>query len=166
MYPAPKTLLILLTILAVSLMSACGAPDGTSDSNAANNANSPQANSNAAKTNVEELAILINVPYESEEAFWKDDPQNKRIVAVLRFPPNEASRLIADAQKIRAPQKVSINPESWFPQELIAQSDMTGDDTLSGEAYPANAFYQDAYNDGRIVRIDETDYFVLEMSAK
>ena|ERR1043165_3804094 len=163
MNPAPK-ILILLSIF-ISLTAACGGIDANSNSTNANAANSSLVN-NAAKTNVEELAILINVPYESEEVFWKDDPQHKRIVAVLRFPANEAQRLIADAQKIRPPQKVNINTESWFPPELVAQSDVSGDDTLSGQAYAANAFFQDAYNDGRIIKIDDSDYFVLEVNAK
>ena len=163
MNPAPK-ILILLSIV-ISISTACGGLDANSNSTNANAANSSQAN-NAAKTNVEELALLINVPYESEEVFWKDDPQHKRIVAVLRFPANEAERLIADAQKIRPPQKVTINTESWFPPELVAQSDVSGDDTLSGQAYAANAFFQDAYNDGRVIKVDDSDYFVLEMNAK
>lgn len=163
MNPAPK-ILIFLSIL-VSLTAGCGGLDANSNSTNANSANSSQAN-NAAKTNVEELALLINVPYESEEVFWKDDAQHKRIVAVLRFPANEAQRLIADAQKIRPPQKVTINTESWFPPELVAQSDVSGDDTLNGQAYAANAFFQDAYSDGRVIKVDDSDYFVLEMNAK
>jgi hypothetical protein len=163
MNPAYKILIIIL--VAIFLINACGGPQANSNSNA-NLGHTAQANSNPAKTNVEELGLLINVPYESEEVFWKDDQQNKKIVAVLRFPAGEANRLVADAQKVRPPQKVSINSESWFPQELIAQSDMSGDDMLGGQSYAANAFFQDAYNDGRIIHIDDTDYFVLEMSAK
>ena len=85
---------------------------------------------------------------------------------MLRFSQPEASRLIADAEKVRPPQQVNINPESWFPPELIAQSDMSGDDTLNGKSYAANAFFQDPYNDGRIIKIDDSDYFVLELTAK
>jgi hypothetical protein len=163
MNPAYKILIIIL--FAVFLISACGGSQANSNSNVNAAETASQAN-NAAKTNVEELGLLINVPYESEEVFWKDDPAHKKIVAVLRFPAGEANRLIADAQKVRPPQKVSINSESWFPQELIAQGDMSGDDMLGGQSYAANAFFQDAYNDGRIIHIDDTDYFVLEMSAK
>ena len=163
MNPAPKILVLLSIIL--SLTAACGGLDANSNTKAVDASNSSQAN-NAAKTNVEELALLINVPYESDEVFWKDDPQHKRIVAVLRFPTNEAERLIADAQRVRPPQKVNISTESWFPPELVAQSDVSGDDTLSGQAYAANAFFQDSYNDGRVIKVDDSDYFVLEMNAK
>jgi hypothetical protein len=157
-------LILSLTLSAMVFAMGCG---GASPANVnATNTNSPQTNSNAARTNVEELGMLVNVPYESEEVFWKDDSAHKRIVAVLRFPQGESNRLIADAEKVRPAQNVSINTESWFPQELIAQSEMTGDDTLNGRSYAANAFYQDAYNDGRIIHINDTDYFVLELMAK
>jgi hypothetical protein len=43
---------------------------------------------------------------------------------------------------------------------------VSGDDTLSGQAYAANAFFQDAYNDGRVIKVDDSDYFVLELNAK
>jgi len=161
----PRTRLILTLLLSTISLVACG---GTGmDANSASGSNTQQAaNSNSVKTNVEELGMLINVPYESDEVFWKDDAAHKKLVAVLKFPPNESSRLIADAEKIRASQNVSISPESWFPPELVAQSDMAGDDTLKGRSYAANAFFQDQYNDGRIVQIDSTDYFVLELTAK
>ena len=157
---------LILALLVSAILLTYGCSGTQTNSNTSANTNSPQTNSNAAKTNVEELGMLVNVPYESDECFWKDDAAHKRIKAVLRFPATETARLIADADKVRPPQKVSIPSESWFPAELIAQSDMTGDDSLSGQAYAANAFFQDPYNEGRIVRIDDTDYFVLEINAK
>ena len=156
--------LILSLALAASLFAACSG--GEANSNASNSNRTSETNSNAVKTNVEELGMLVNVPYESDEVYWKDEAAHKKIVAVLKFPENEANRLIADAQKVRPAQKATINPESWFPQELVAQSDMAGDDTLAGESYAANAFFQEPYNDGRIVRINDTDYFVLELTSK
>jgi hypothetical protein len=145
-------------------VSACGA--GQANSNPSANINAAQANSNNTKTNVEELGMLINVPYESDECSFREFPSQKKIIAVLRFPQNEANRLIADAQKVRPPQQVNINPESWFPPELVAQSEMSGDDTLNGKSYAANAFFQDQYNEGRIIKIDDSEYFILELNAK
>lgn len=156
---------LILALFAMAL-SASGCGGNQANSNAAANANTTQANSNSTKTNVEELGMMINVPYESEEVFWREDAQHKKLVAVLRFSQAEASRLVADAEKVRPPQQVNINPESWFPPELIAQSDMSGDDTLNGKSYAANAFLQDPYKDGRIIKIDDSDYFVLELTAK
>jgi len=159
-----KALILALFLTAAVLETGCGS--GPSNSNASANSNEAKASSNSTKTNVEELGMLINVPYESEEVFWRDDQQHKKLVAVLRFSQPEANRLIADAQKVRPPQQVSINPESWFPPELVAQSDTSGDDTLNGKSYAANSFFQDPYNDGRIIKIDDSDYFILELNAK
>ena len=156
--------LILTFILAFAVFgSACSGNQANSNTSSAN----PQSpsNSNSVRTNVEELGMLVNVPYESDEVFWKDDPSHKRIVAVLKFPVNEANRLIAEAEKVRPPQQVNINPESWFPPELVAQSDVSGDDTLNGKSYAANAFFQDPYNDGRIIKISDSDYFILELTS-
>jgi len=156
--------LILTLILIAATLAGCSA--ASTDTNSTANTNTGQTSaSNVAKTNVEELGMLINVPYESDEVFWKDDAAHKKIVAVLRFPPNEANRLIADAQKVKPAQPVSINSESWFPAELVAQSEMSGDDQLNGQAYAADAFFQDQYNQGRVIRIEGTDYFVLQLSA-
>jgi hypothetical protein len=157
------------TILALSALcafiTACGS--GPANSNAVSNAAANQVTRSAeARTNVEELGMLINVPYESEEAFWKEDQPRRSVVAVLRFPAVESSRLVADAEKVQAPQPAVITPENWFPPELIAQGDLSGDDSLKGTSYSAAAFYNPPYNAGRIVRIENSDYFVLELSSK
>jgi hypothetical protein len=156
--------IILSLILAALTLSGCGA--GDSSNSAANADNASASNSNTVKTNVEELGMIVNVPYESDDCSFKEFPSQKKLVAVLRFSPNEANRLIADAVKIRPAQRMSVAPESWFPAELVAQSETAGDDMLNGQSYAANAFFQDPYNDGRITHIDQTDYFILELSAK
>jgi hypothetical protein len=138
-------------------------PDSSAGS--ANSANAANESANATKTNVEELGMLINMPIETEEAVWRNEPGQKRIIAVLRFSPNDAQRFVEQAEKIRKPTNASIGTESWFPAELIAQSDQSGDDTLKGISYAADDFYQAPYTQGRIVRIENTDYFVLELTA-
>ena len=110
--------------------------------------------------------MWVNVPYEAEDIVWKETADRKQIIAVLRFSGEDANKIVADAAPRQAPQSVILSSESWFPAELIAQSEMSGDDTLNGLAYAADSFYQEPYTAGRIVRIDGTDYFVLELSAK
>ena len=164
-----KSGLILALFLGCISLAACvgGIQDNNNTrSNSGETAPAADVNANVAKTNVEELGMLVNVPYESEEAFWKEDPASKKVIAVLRFPKPESNRLITDAEKIGPPREVSITPETWFPPELIAQSETSGDDLLKGQAYPANSFFQPPYNEGRITRIENTDYFVLELNAK
>jgi hypothetical protein len=156
----------LALFLFLVILTACGGNETNSNSQNSAGSNTKADNSSIAKTNVEELGMLVNVPYESEDVVWMDFPKQKKIVAVLRFSQAEANRLAADAEKIRPAQQTTIRSESWFPPELIAQGNVSGDDTLKGRSYAADAFFQDPYNDGRITRIEDTDYFILELSAK
>lgn len=121
---------------------------------------------NSAKTNVEELSVLINFPYVTEDIVWKEDDANSRLIAVFRLSPSDAAKLVTESEKIRPGQSVNLSSESWFPAELIAQSSMSGDDTLNGKSYAANGFLQPPYKSGTLARIDNTDFFVLEVSAK
>lgn len=161
-----RSLIILTSFLVPAFFGACGGPpSGNSNANSAVASNTAGQPDGSARTNVEELGMLINVPYESEESFWKEDVADQRVIAVLRFPASEAGRLVADAERIQSPKPATVTPEGWFPPELIAQADMSGDDQLKGISYSANAFYQPPYNSGSIIRVENTDYFVLELSS-
>jgi hypothetical protein len=160
--------LIPTLFLTTAILAGCSG-SSSSNSNSAANSNAQHdsaTSSDAAKTNAEELGMLVNLPYESEEVYWKNDESKKKITAVLKFKPEEVNRVVADAVRVREPESVALTPENWYPPELVAQSELSGDDTIKGKSYAATVFLQDPYNDGRIVRIDGTDDFVLEVSAK
>ena len=159
-----RTAVILSLFLTIQLFAACG-EDSTSNSTNTP-ANSSSAASNSAKTNVEELGVLVSMPYEAEDVVWKDFPEQKKVVAVLRFSSSDANKLVQNAEKFRKPNAVTLGSENWFPPELIAQSDVSGNNTLKGTSYAANEFFQPPYNEGQITRIDGSDYFVLEVSAR
>ena len=160
-----KTAAILALMSLAALSPACS---GIADksANSKNSALSNQANANAVRSNVEELGLLVTVPYEAEDIVWKEYPLQKRIVAVLRFSPADSAKVVAEAEKFGQPQVAAISSETWFPAELIAQSAMSGDDNLNGRSYAANQFFQEPYSSGRVIRIDNTDYFVLDVTAK
>ena len=158
--------LILTLVLTTAIFAGCSG--SSADSNAANAESQSAANSASEppKTNAEELGMLVNMNYESEEVYWKDDPSRKKIVAVIKYSPEVANQVVTDALRVREPEAASISPENWFPPELIAQSEMSGDDTIKGKAYAPTVFLQEPYNDGRLIRINDTDYFVLEVGVK
>jgi uncharacterized lipoprotein len=157
---------ILALFLIIQLLAACSGASSNS-SNSGSTAAAPNTdNSNSARTNVEELGILVNMPFETEETVWKEYPSQKKLLAVLRFSPADANKAVEQAGKFRQPHSVTVSSENWFPPELIAQSEMSGDDTLKGTSYAANDFFQPPYNDGQITRINDSDYFVLELNAK
>jgi hypothetical protein len=97
---------------------------------------------------------------------WRDNPAKKQLLAVLRFSPEDANRIVAESEKFGAGQADSLSAERWFPDELIAQADIAGDGTLKGTRYPANLFYQEPYTTGKLFRVEGVDYFVLELSGK
>jgi hypothetical protein len=106
------------------------------------------------------------VPYEAEDVAWKLSADRKKVLAVLRFSPADSDKIVAEAVSFGAPSNVAVAAESWFPDELIAQSDASGDSSLKGLSYPANKFFLEPYSSGRVTRVDQTDYFVLELTAK
>lgn len=163
-----RSVLTVLICVAIVFIAACGGSgvNTVNGSQAANPANSNAASSNVPKTNVEELGMIVNVPYAVEDVVWKEFASTKTLVAVLRFSPADSAKVVAEAEKSGPPQPGTISPETWFPDELIAQSEMTGDNVLRGAAYAADGFLQQPYTTGKITRIEGTDYFVLEARAK
>ena len=141
---------------------------------AANNANSSNATANAnaadtvngARTKVEDLSLLINMPYDVQDVVWKQSKDQKKITAIIHFDPDDEKKVIPEAEKFGPAQNVTIEIQSWFPDDLTAQSELHGDQPLTGKAYPANQFFQDPYNSGRIVDIDGTDYYILELTSQ
>jgi len=166
MKPRQFDVILALFLLTLSFAACGGRSDKANSREAANVPTNSNENPNAPKTNVEELGVLVNVPYEAEDIVWKDTASHKKLIAVLRFSTINCDKIVADAEKYRKPEAVTIENETWFPDDLIAQGDMSGDDTLKGVSYGANAFLQDPFNEGRIVRIEGTNYFVLEATAK
>lgn len=157
---------ILASFLVCLVIISCGDGESANNSSATSNTNSNKETSSVPKTNVEELGMLVNIPYEAEESVWKTDATGKKLVAVLRFLPADCDRLAADSTKFRKPEDVTVQSEAWFPDELVAQGDLSGDDTLKGISYGANVFFLDAFNEGRLIRVTGTNYFVLEMTSK
>lgn len=175
MHFAPK---ILIALFIAALYAGC-----TGSQNTASNANTANetANTNVAhavKDDIDELEMTIKMPYHPEEAVWREEilgkagdsrlpaPTDKKLVAVLRFLKEDADKVASQAEKYKAAAPATLNTEKWFPAELIAQSQTSGDETIKGASYPANDFLNPPYSDGKITRIDGTDYFVLELIAK
>jgi len=159
---------LILALLVLSIGGAsCG---GWSNANAVDPGNAAADNaadnSNSTRSNAEELGLIVKLPFDTEDVAWKQDAATKKVIAVMLLTPANADRLVSEAAAIRPPEGVSLPSETWFPAELIAQSATSGDHNLKGQAYAANAFYQEPYIHGRVTRIENTDYFVLELSVR
>ena len=146
----------------LALLAGCGGRQAAG--NSAPNATAPA--SNTAQTSVEDLGLLINIPYEAEDAVWKENKAAKKLTAILRFDQQDTAKIVAEAEKTRPPQPVTVPAETWFPADLTTVSDTRGDDEIAGKAYAADQFFQGDYMDGRLIRVDGNDYFILELNSK
>jgi hypothetical protein len=168
-----------LFIIAV-LLGACAENQTGNGNFAASNAGQT-ADSNVeivAQDNIEDLDRIIKLPAVPLEATYSEinlngknsapqfpAPNEKRFVAVLRFSTEDAAGIVASAEKYKPPVPSDVDAETWFPPELIAKSQETGDEYLKGVEYAANDFIQPPYRGGKLTRLNNTDYFVLELTS-
>jgi hypothetical protein len=133
-------------------------------------------NANNAKDNETELKSLVNLPFEPEENVYQEDnnklttdgtnkptPETnvRKLTAVFKFSKDDSDALIKMLEEKGNGFESKIEPESWFPAELIAKSQMSGDESIKGTGYDASVFYKSPFNKGSITKINDTDYFVL-----
>lgn len=180
------TLLNLTTVLILFILfaSACNNDNLANNDGVSSGKNSNQTtdanreNENSAKDDLDELGKIIKLPLLPEEVnYWEEylakpdagnqnsAPNEKHFVAVLKFSPENAAQLVSQIEKIKPPIDSEIDAERRFPAELVAQSQLSGDETLKGKSYAADDFLQPPYKSGKITRIENTDYFVLELST-
>lgn len=166
----PKYFFFLFIIISLT---GCGGDDGQNSAVNSQNAAANQANSNEQKINandnIGELETTIKIPYKPEEAIWREETlaqSGKKLTAVLNFTAENAGKIVAEAEPKKAVTQTVIPVETWFPAELVAQSELSGDDTLKGNVYSAEGFFQPPYTDGRLIRMENSTYFVLELIAK
>ena len=175
-----RTILITALIVLIESFSAC--TDKSADNlnaNSGNQAAVSNENANLVKDNDEHLKVVIKMPFEPEETVWHEDTMNernaanrnffatdKKLTAVLRFSAEDANKIVVQAETYGQPSPVEIGTENWFPAELIAQSELSGNETLKGIGYAANDFSQPPFIDGRLTRIENSNYFVLELYTK
>lgn len=145
------------------LLGACAGEPGVNSTTSNSQSNSSSNSSKKANDNLEEIGMLVKVPYEPEDVLWLEEP-GRKLTIVLLYLPVDVQKIVTDAEKHGAATNVSIEPADWFPKELISQHDLSGE-PLQGKQYSANDFFQAPYNSGRLIRIDGTDYFVVELTA-
>jgi len=154
--------LIPIALLLISI--SCTTPADTNSSNSIS-ANQTAAVSNKANTKPEELGLLINFTLEPEDIVWQQMESSKKLLAVFRLDEEDTKKLAAELATKSPGAARSVQVEDWFPTELRAGGETTGSSTVDGTAFPADQFYQAPYTQGTITRINDTDFFVLELSA-
>lgn len=164
----------------IFLLNACAGSETTNTNSIGSNVNQTSSGVNeiVAKDDVEELGKIIKLPIAPEEATYSENdlknknseprasaPNDKKIVAVLKYSSKDADLLVENAAKYKSSTPSDVEAESWFPPELVAKSQISGDEALKGVAYAADDFLQPPFNNGKLTRINNTDYFVLEIAT-
>lgn len=173
--PIARQILIAAFFLPVLLFGACsgnepGNINGSTSNQTSNNNSSVEI---VPQDDVEELGKIIKLPLLPEDATYIENvlnnaggaPEVKKLVAVLKFSSENAEQIAVQSEKYKSAVPADVDAEMWFPPELIAKSQETGDEFLKGTAYAAADFLQSPYLDGRLTRINETNYFVLELTT-
>ncbi len=156
---------LLVFLLLALLFIGCSGHAGntnTEHSAASNSFNNAKA---GPKDNIEELGMLVRLPFPPEEVAWEENREKKTLTAVIRFSPENAQKMSAEISKNGQPSPATVTVESWYPNELIAQGEMTAESTVKGQSYPAETLLNPPYTNGKITRIENTDYFILQISS-
>lgn len=155
--------------------------DQTAAPPAAQSTKTAESNRDLAGDDPVQLIKAVNLPENPQELVFKEipvsgeekenrpqqrpSPEEKKLVVVVKYSPGETATIIEKAKKYREPVPTKIDAEDWFPAELIAQSQAAGDEALKGKTYAADDFLKTPYTDGKLTRIDNTDYLILELFA-
>lgn len=173
-----KKMILLRILLIVSVLTSfsCGGSNGNGGET--NSGNNSVANSNRSTINSTNLAVnddiaalgsQILLPVVPEEVVFLEENLNnsadKKLTAVLKYGEEDAKNLLAQIQKHRPAEAVEIGTEDWFPAELTAQTRLSGNEMLKGNAYAPNDFLQMPYANGRIIKIENSNYFILELTT-
>ncbi len=170
------TIFILALISVGQFFVACNAGENqydaaqSSSANQSVNARASSENVNSVRDTVEELELTIKLPAHPEEVLWREDKSDaqtsKKMTAILKFTAEDAAKIVSQAETYQPPTPAQIETEIWFPAELKAQSELSGDETLKGNSYAANDFLQPPYEAGKLTRLEDSNYFILELSGK
>lgn len=165
---------ILASIGAINLLFAACSDSNTGNSNVGNQNVANAKTSSRINDDIGALSILVKLPEtaadEENEVVWREDetanPNGKKLTAILKYNHATAAKIVASAEKYKPAADAEIGVEDWFPEELIAQSQLSGSESLKGTVYGANDFYSELYAGGRLVRIRDTNYFLLELNSR
>lgn len=138
--------------------------------------NESTAQKTEVKTDIEGLEKQINLPVRPAEVKWMAEmfdnskgavpgPSDYRLTALLKYDDKGVAELVkkleADTQ-----EKSAGNAElkSWFPDDVKNEAKtVDGRTYLEGAKYSPNAFFRAPYQNGNLVRIGQTNYFVLNL---
>lgn len=94
-------------------------------------------------------------------------PTDYRLTALLEYDEKGAAELTRRLESQKSEKSLgNAELESWFPESLKKQAaTVDGRTYLEGARYPANEFLRSPYQNGTLIRVGETNFFVLNLSS-
>lgn len=159
---------------------ACDTRDTPNNRNSVNVATNMNASAETKKDevseNIDDLARRINLPVRPVAAKWSakvlgkenstaPGPTDYALTAVLQFDEAGAGELVRRLDEKPAEKKSdSIEVEEWFPEETKkAAQERDGAAVVTGPNYRPDAFLRSPYSGGKVVRVGESNYFVVKI---
>ncbi len=156
-----------ILLIGLLFLVACAEEPNANDANS----NQTQEKISTSKSEVsDDFVILgerVKLPFEPDDVKWQEETfeNGKKITAVIKFYREDIDKLLTMLEKVEVNEAVGIEPEEWFPDEIKAQAEQTGDATMRGTYYKTTTFQQEPFTKGTLVRITNTDYFILYLST-
>ncbi len=178
-YPAVVGVLVLVTT-AFSCASlnggAVNVPVNGRQSNNSQNMNQANAKNVEVKSDIEALGKLISLPVRPVEVRWTAEtldnsqgtvpgPTDYRLTALLKYDEKGAKELVQRLEA-EAHEKSLGNTEinGWFPDEVKEQAKTIDERSfLEGAKYEPDLFLRSPYTGGKLIRVGETNYFILNL---
>jgi hypothetical protein len=121
---------------------------------------------------IDEFEKIARLPFYPEDVVWQEttiensaDGNGKKIRAVLLFKQADYDAMMAQPDKLNPIGNLELEAEKWFPEELVARSDFSGDRVLKGILYPAESFLAAPFKKAVFMKIDGTEFFILDVST-
>ena len=147
-------------------------------SNASRNMNQSTAQNPEVKTDPASLGKIINLPVRPSEVQWTEEifdnskgtvpgPSDQRLAALLKFDEKGTAELVRKLAAETSEKSIGgADVKAWFPDEVKNAAKTTdGRTKIEGAKYSPTAFYSASYRNGNLIRVGETDYFILNLTS-
>lgn len=145
-------------------------------SNASRNMNESTAKNVEVRTDIENLEKQINLPVRPQEVVWTAEifdnskgavpgPTDYRLTALLKYDEKSAAELKQKlGAEIMEKSLGNADVKPWFPDEVKKEAKtVDGRTYLEGEKYSPESFFKSNYRNGNLIRVGNTNYFVLNV---
>ncbi|HEX9960032.1 MAG TPA: hypothetical protein VGB00_03820 [Pyrinomonadaceae bacterium] len=177
-YLTSALIMIALAAAACSSSNSRAVADTTvnNQSNASRNMNESTAENVEVRTDIENLEKQINLPVRPQEVVWTAEvfdnskgavpgPTDYRLTALLKYDDKSAAELKRKlGAEIMETSLGNADVKPWFPDEVKKEAKTADGRTyLEGEKYSPASFFKSNYRNGNLIRVGNTNYFVLNV---